>query len=83
MATAVFSKAKAVAAGIGSTLTAIMVALTVVQTVLDDGKLEVGEYTTLFGAAVTLVGTVYAVWKTENKILSGSASAVETKNQLY
>jgi hypothetical protein len=63
------SKAKAIAAGIGSTLTAILVALAVVQTVVDDGRLDVGEYSTLFGAAVTLVGTVYAVWRTENKII--------------
>lgn len=68
----VFSKAKAVAAGIGSTLTAILVTLTVVQTVLDDGKLDAGEYSTLFGAAVTLIGTVYAVWRTENKVLRGT-----------
>lgn len=65
----VFSKAKAVAAAVGSTLTAVMVALTVVQTVVDDGRLDVGEYSTLFAAGVTLVGTVYAVWKTENKIV--------------
>jgi len=64
-----FSKAKAVAAGVGSTLTALMVALTAVQLVLGDGKVDVGEYTTLFGTAVTLVGTVYAVWKVENKVL--------------
>lgn len=68
----VFSKAKAVAAGVGSTLTALMVALTAVQLVLGDGKVDVGEYSTLFGTAVTLIGTVYAVWKTENKVLSGS-----------
>lgn len=68
----VFSKAKAVAAGVGSTLTALMVALTTVQLVLGDGKVDVGEYSTLFGAAVSLAGTVYAVWRTENKVLNGS-----------
>jgi hypothetical protein len=76
MATSIiFSKAKTVAAAIGSTLTAVLVALAVVQTVVDDGKLDVGEYSTLFGAAVTLVGTVYAVWRTENKVLRGTTSA--------
>lgn len=67
----VFSKAKTVAAAVGGTLTACMVALTAVQLVLGDGKVDVGEYSTLFGTAVTLIGTVYAVWKTENKVLSG------------
>lgn len=71
--TVVFSKGKAIAAGIGSTLTALSVALTVIQLVIDDGRVDVGEYTTLFTAAVTLVGTVYAVWKTENKVLRGSS----------
>lgn len=70
----VFSKAKAIAAGIGSTLTALGVALTVIQLVIGDGKIEVGEYTTLISTAVTLVGTVYAVWKTENKVLSNGVS---------
>lgn len=64
-----FSKAKTVAAAIGSTLTAITVALAVVQLVLGDGKIDTGEVATLATAAVTLVSTVYAVWKTENKIL--------------
>lgn len=64
-----FSTAKAVAAGVGSTLTALMVALTAVQLVLGDGKVDVGEYSTLFGTAVTLIGTVYAVWRTENKVI--------------
>ena len=68
----VFSKAKAVAAGVGSTLTALMVALTAVQLALGDGKVDVGEYSTLFGTAVTLIGTVYAVWRTENKIIKTS-----------
>lgn len=64
-----FSTAKAVAAAIGSTLTAIGVALTVVQLAIGDGKLDAGEYASLFSTAVTLLGTVYAVWKTENKVI--------------
>ena len=73
----IYSKAKTVAAAVGSTLTAVMVTLTVVQTVLDDGKLDVGEYSTLFGAGVTLIGTVYAVWRTENKVLRGTPTKTD------
>lgn len=71
----VFSKAKTVAAAIGGTLTALMVALTAVQLVLGDGKVDVGEYSTLFGTAVTLAGTVYAVWRTENRVISAPQPA--------
>jgi fatty acid/phospholipid biosynthesis enzyme len=68
----IYSKAKTVAAAIGSTLTALSVALTVVQLALGDGNIDAGEVGTLASAAVTLVGTVYAVWRTENKVLSAA-----------
>ena len=61
------TKAKMWAAAIGTTCTAIATALTAVQLVLGDGKIEVGEITTLATTALTLIGTVYAVWKTPNK----------------
>lgn len=67
--TVTFSKAKTVAAAIGTTLTALSVALTVAQDALGDGTVSTGEVATLITTAVTLVGTVYAVWKTENKVL--------------
>jgi hypothetical protein len=34
---------------------------------LNDGKIQGGEIATLITTAVTLAGTVYAVWKTPNK----------------
>jgi fatty acid/phospholipid biosynthesis enzyme len=70
----IYSKAKTVAAAIGGTLTALSVALTVVQLALGDGNIDAGEVGTLASAAVTLVGTVYAVWRTENKVLRGTPS---------
>lgn len=61
------TNAKAIAAGVGATLTALITALGPLQTALDDGHIDVGEGTTLAGVAVTLVVTVYAVWRTPNK----------------
>lgn len=61
-----YTKAKMWAAVIGSTCTAIAVALTTIQLVLGDGKIETGEITTLITTGITLVSTVYAVWKTRN-----------------
>lgn len=59
---------KAVAAAIGATLTALTTALAAVQVALDDGALDAAEYGTLTTAAVVLVGTVYAVWRTPNHV---------------
>ena len=62
-----FTRAKAVAAGIGSTLVALSTAIASVQVALDDGALDAAEYGLIATAAVTLYGAVYAVWKVENK----------------
>lgn len=62
-----YTKAKMWAAAIGGTCTAVSVAITTVQLVLGDGKIEAGEITTLITTGVTLVSTVYAVWKTRNQ----------------
>lgn len=58
---------KAKVAAVGATLTALLVALGPLQDALADGKLDLGEATTLGGVVVTLVGTVYAVWRAPNK----------------
>lgn len=66
--------AKTKAAAVGATLTAILVALGPLQSALADDRLDLGEATTLGGVLVTLVGTVYAVWRTQNKpVVDGSA----------
>jgi len=62
-----FTAAKTKAAAVGATLTALLVALGPLQTALDDDKLDLGEATNLAGVLVTLAGTVYAVWRTQNK----------------
>lgn len=58
---------KAKAAAVGTTLTAILVALGPLQDALADDKIDLSEATTLGGVLVTLVGTVYAVWRVQNK----------------
>jgi len=67
MSTHVTTSAKAVAAAIGTTLTAVTTALATVQLVLSDDAIDLAEVSTLATAAVSLAGTVYAVWRTENK----------------
>lgn len=60
--------AKARAAAIGATLTALATAWAVVSVALNDGKIQGGEVSLLVTTAVTLVGTIYAVWKTPNQV---------------
>lgn len=60
------TKAKMWAAAAGSTLTALATAVATAQAVLDDGALDLGEYSLIATAVVTLVATVYAVWRTPN-----------------
>lgn len=62
-----FTKAKAVAAAIGSTLVAASTALASVQVVLDDGALDAAEYGLILTAVVTFLGAVYAVWRVPNQ----------------
>ena len=64
-----FTKAKTYAAAIGATATAVTAAIASVQVVLDDGALDAAEYGLIATAVVTLVGTVYGVWRTENKVI--------------
>lgn len=64
-----WTKAKMWAAAIGGTCTAIVVALGPLQGALADGHIDTGEAAGLIGVAVTLVGTVYAVWRTPNTLV--------------
>ena len=59
---------KAVVAGIGATLTALTTALAAVQVALDDGALDAAEYGAVVTAGVVLVSTIYAVWRTPNRV---------------
>lgn len=59
-------KAKAVVAGIGSTLTALMTMLTTISFVLDDDAVDVNEIGSLATAVVTLGLTIWAVWRVPN-----------------
>ncbi len=62
--------AKAKVAAVGATLTAALVFIGVLTPALDDGTLSIGEATPLVGALVTLVSTVYGVWRVRNKPLT-------------
>lgn len=58
--------AKAIVAGIGTTLTAVMTAITTVSFVLSDDAVDLNEIGTLATAAVTLGLTIWAVWRVPN-----------------
>lgn len=61
--------AKAIVAALGATATAVTAALATVQLVLSDDKVDFPEYGTLATAAVTLIATVYAVWRVPNEVI--------------
>lgn len=58
---------KAIVAAVGSTLTALMTALATVTLVLDDDAVDLNEVSSLATAALSLVMTIYAVWKVPNR----------------
>jgi hypothetical protein len=66
----VFTKAKAIAAGIGASCTAVIVFLGVLLPDLADNKIDATEIGALVVAVVSLFGTVYAVWRTPNRIVT-------------
>ena len=68
--------AKAVVAGIGATITALLGALTVVSVAVNDGQLDGGEIGGLITTAITLITTVYGVWKVPNQPVRNNTSFV-------
>lgn len=61
------TSAKAIIAGIGNTLAAIVTAITVLNVALGDDKIDAGEVTGLVTAVVVMVSTIYAVWRVPNR----------------
>ena len=59
--------AKAIAAAIGVTLNAVCIGWVTVEIALSDGQIGFDEIGSIAAAASTLVGTVVAVWRTENR----------------
>lgn len=58
---------KAWVAGIGSTLTAATACLATVSVAVGDDVIDAQEISSIAGAVALMVGTVYGVWKAENK----------------
>lgn len=59
--------AKAWAAAIGGTCTAILLFLGILNPALEDGEISTAEVVPLIAGIVTLASTVYAVWRVRNK----------------
>lgn len=66
------TKAKAVTAAIGTTLTALTTALASVNIALSDNKLDGSDYGSLALALVTLLSSIYAVWRVPNQPISST-----------
>ena len=62
-----FTAHKAWMAAVGTTLNAFTVFWASASLVLSDDAVDLNEYGSLATAVATLVGTVYAVWRVENK----------------
>jgi hypothetical protein len=73
-----FTSHKAVVGAIGSTITAVSTAWAAVSLALSDDVVDLNEYGSLATAAVTLVGTVYAIWKVENKVIRNPGGQVSS-----
>lgn len=59
--------AKAYVAALGVTLNAITTALAVVSVAVGDDAIDVTEVGSIATAFLTLIGTVWAVWRTPNE----------------
>jgi hypothetical protein len=70
--------AKAVVAGIGATLTALMTMWATVSVAAQDDAFDAGEIGTLTTAAITLALTVWAVWRVPNAGMVDRDEAVRT-----
>lgn len=62
-----FTTHKAWMAAIGSTITALSTFWASASLVLSDDQVDLNEYGSLATAVASLVVTVYAVWKVQNK----------------
>ena len=62
-----WSPAKAVAAGVGTVINSAAVFWAAVTVAAQDDAFDLGEFGTLSTAALTMIATVVAVFKTENK----------------
>jgi hypothetical protein len=58
---------KAVVAALGATLTALMAWLSAVAVYAEDDRIDLGEVAPIIGLTISLVGTVYGVWKVTNR----------------
>jgi len=59
--------AKAIIAGVGATLTALMTMWATVSVAAQDDAFDMGEIATLISTATTLALTIYAVWRVPNE----------------
>ncbi len=58
---------KALVAALGATLTALMAWLSAVAVYAEDDRIDLGEVAPILGLTLSLIGTVYGVWKVTNK----------------
>lgn len=66
--------AKAWVAAIGSTCTAVLAWCSAVAVYAEDDKIDLGEVAPIVGLTISLVGTVYGVWKITNRPKSDTES---------
>lgn len=67
-----YTRAKMWAAAIGTTATAIASATAAVQVALSDGSLDGGDITAIVSAVIIAGASIYAVWRTPNKVVASN-----------
>lgn len=73
--------AKAIAAAIGATATAVGTAMATASVVLADDKVDFTEYGAITTAVATLIGTIYAVWRTPNRPKTPAQEPYDWQNE--
>lgn len=67
-----FTKHKAVISAVGTSLTAVATAWAAVQNATSDGLMDATDYGSIATAVAVAVGTIYAVWRVPNQVVTDS-----------
>jgi len=68
-----FTPHKAVISAIGTTLTALATAWAAVENAGSDGLINAADYGSIATAVAAAVGTIYAVWRVPNRVVTDDA----------
>lgn len=74
-----FTKHKAVISAVGTSLTAVATAWAAVQNATSDGLMDATDYGSIATAVAVAVGTIYAVWRVPNQVVTADNGDYDRK----